>query len=531
MFVIFSLKKLCYNVFGEGNMRLILASSSPRRRDILTEYGYKFDIVVSNADETMDDSLSPSDNVKLVARKKAEAIGNQHDSVVIGCDTIVVLDDTIYGKPNDSQDAFDMLRKLSGRTHQVISGVCIIFNDEIHNFSVVSNVKFKELLDEDINKYIETKEPFGKAGSYAIQGIGRELVDSYEGSLNNIIGLPIEDIKPILDKYYHMWKIRDVYIPNKVILAPMAGICNEAFRRICKRYGVGLMVAEMVSDKAIGFGNEKTLKMTKVHESEHPISMQVFGADVESMVEAARFLDKYSDCDIIDINMGCPVNKVAKKAAAGASLLRDPDKVYEITKAVVGAVSKPVTVKIRIGWDESSINAVENARNIERAGAQAIAVHGRTRSQFYSGKADYDVIKKVKEAVSIPVIANGDVDSAEKAKYVLDYTGCDAVMVGRAAQGNPFIFEQINEYLINNRLIEKPSKEEIYNTIMDQYNLLVDLKGEHLACLEMRTHISQYLKGMKGSSQIKNNINMERNFERVKEILEGYLLEGGNYEN
>lgn len=505
-------------------MKLILASSSPRRRDILTEYKYSFEIKVSDADESIDTNKTAVENVINIGRRKAEAIGKTEDTIVLGCDTIVVLEGKIYGKPKDDKDAFDMLKKLSGKVHQVISGVAIIFNDEISNFAVTSNVKFRDLTDEEISEYIATKEPFGKAGSYAIQGIGRNLVEYYEGSLNNIIGLPIEDIKPILDKYYYMRKIGDVYIPNQVVLAPMAGICNEAFRRICKRYGVGLMVAEMVSDKAIGFGNQKTLKMTKVHPDEHPISMQVFGSDVESMVEAAKFLDENSDCDIIDINMGCPVNKVAKKAEAGASLLKDPQKVYEITKAVVEAVSKPVTVKIRIGWDNDSINAVQNAINIEKAGAKAIAVHGRTRSQFYSGVANYDVIKAVKEAVSIPVIANGDVDSAQKAKYVLEYTGCDAVMVGRASQGNPFIFKEINEYLINGVLINHPTKKDVYDTIMDQYELLVGLKGEHLACLEMRTHISQYLKGMPGSSAIKNQINMERSFEKVVEILKNYLL-------
>ena len=507
-------------------MKLILASSSPRRKDILNEFGYKFDVEVSDIDETMDDTLSPLDNVKLLGLKKAKAIGNKNDSIVIGCDTIVVLDDVIYGKPKDANDAYNMLRSLSGKYHKVISGVGIIFNDEIYNFAVTSNVKFRDLTDDEINKYIETKEPFGKAGSYAIQGLGSKLIESYEGSLYNIIGLPIEDIKPILDKYYYMWKIGNVYIPNQVVLAPMAGICNEAFRKMCKKHGAGLMVAEMVSDKAIGFGNQKTLKMTKVADVEHPISMQVFGSDKESMVEAAKFLDENSDCDIIDINMGCPVNKVAKKAAAGASLLKDPNNVYEITKAVVEAVRKPVTVKIRIGWDDSNINAVENAINIEKAGAKAIAVHGRTRAQFYSGKANYDIIKKVKESVSIPVIANGDVDSPEKAKYVLDYTGCDAVMIGRAAQGNPFIFEQVNEYLINKKIIDKPTNKEIYDTIMEQYDLLVDLKGEHLACLEMRTHISQYLKGMQGSAQIKNQVNMQKDFNEVKCILDNYLLGG-----
>lgn len=506
-------------------MELILASSSPRRKDILNEFNYKFNIMVSEADESMDLNKTPVENVLSVALRKAKAIGEKPDKIVLGCDTIVVLDRKIYGKPHDEKMAFDMLKSLSGNTHSVISGVAIIFNNDVHNFYVESRVKFKNLTDDDINEYIKSGEPFGKAGSYAIQGIGRNLIESYEGSLYNIIGLPIEEIKPILDKYYYMWKIRDIYIPNKTVLAPMAGICNEAFRRLCKRYGVGLVVAEMVSDKAIGFGNVKTLKMTKVHPEEHIISMQVFGSDKESMVNAAKYLDLYSDCDIIDINMGCPVNKVAKKAEAGASILKDPNKVYEITKAVVEAVKKPVTVKIRIGWDEKNINAVENAKLIEKAGASAIAVHGRTRSQMYSGKSNYDVIKAVKDAVKIPVIANGDIDSGEKAKYVLEYTGCDAVMVGRAAQGNPFIFKEINEYLMNNKVVEKPSNDMIYDTIMDHYKMLCDLKGEHLAHLEMRTHLSQYLKGMPSSAAIKNQINQERTFDGVKTILNAYLLQ------
>ena len=200
------------------------------------------------------------------------------------------------------------------------------------------------------------------------------------------------------------WKIRDITIPNQLVLAPMAGITNEAFRILCKEMGCGLVVAEMVSDKAIGFQNERTLKMTKVNPVEHPISMQIFGGDVESLVQAAKYIDTCSDADIIDINMGCPVNKVAKKSHAGAALLTDPNLVFEIVSNVVKNVSKPVTVKIRIGWDMDSINAVEVAKKIEAAGASAITVHGRTRSQFYSGKADLEWIKKVKEAVSIPCL-------------------------------------------------------------------------------------------------------------------------------
>lgn len=506
-------------------MKLVLASSSPRRKDILEQYGYKFDIEVSQADETMDEALSVIDNVKRVALAKAKAVSDKYiDTIILGCDTIVVYDNNIYGKPKDEKDAFSILRTLSGKWHEVISGVAIIFNEEIINFASTSRVKFKELTDDDINDYIQTKECFGKAGAYAIQGIGAKLVEEIEGNINNIIGLPIEDIKPYLDKYYYMWKIGKVYIPNKTVLAPMAGITNEAFRVLCKEYGCGLVVAEMVSDKALGFGNEKTIGMTRVNTLEHPISMQIFGADVESMVKAAKWIDENSDCDIIDINMGCPVNKVAKKAEAGSSLLKDPNRVYEITKAVVEAVKKPVTVKIRIGWDEEHINAVENAKLIERAGASAITVHGRTRNQFYSGHANYDVIKAVKESVSIPVIANGDIVDYKTAQYVLEYTGCDAIMIGRGAQGNPFIFKEINEYMMNHIIIQRPDNKTLYDTIMKHYNYLLKLKGEYLACLEMRTHISAYLRGLPGSASVRNMVNMEKNFTRVCEILKDYLL-------
>ena len=320
------------------------------------------------------------------------------------------------------------------------------------------------------------------------------------------------------------WKIRDVEIENQLVLAPMAGVTNESFRIICKEYGAGLLMAEMVSDKAIVFQNQKTLKMTKVNKVEHPISMQIFGADIESLVNGAIYLDNNSDCDIIDINMGCPVNKVAKKSGAGASLLKDPEKVYEIVKAVVGAVRKPVTVKIRIGWDFDSINCVEVAKLIEKAGASAITVHGRTRSQFYSGNADWKYIKAVVQAVNIPVIGNGDIVDYKTAKRMLDETGCTAIAIARGALGNPFIFREINEYLNNGNIVNKPTNKEIYDTIIKQYNLLLDLKGERIAMLEMRGHVGWYLKGMPNSSKIKDFCNKQTNFEEVIKILKEYLM-------
>lgn len=319
------------------------------------------------------------------------------------------------------------------------------------------------------------------------------------------------------------WKIGNVEIENQLVLAPMAGITNEAFRSICKEMGAGLVVCEMISDKALSFHNAKTIKMTGVSQNEHPLSMQIFGADKETLVYAAKWIYENTDADIIDINMGCPVNKVAKRAGAGSSLLRDPNKVYEITKAVVEATPLPVTVKIRIGWDENNINAVENAKMIEKAGACAIAVHGRTRAQMYSGHSNLDVIKDVVEAVNIPVVGNGDIVDGPSALHMLEYTGCKAIMIGRGALGNPWIFKEINAYFAGEEF-KRPSKEEIYNMIVDQYERLLKLKGERLALLEMRSHVGWYLKGMQGSAQIKNKANQALSFEEVKKILKEYLL-------
>lgn len=319
------------------------------------------------------------------------------------------------------------------------------------------------------------------------------------------------------------WKIGNVEIENQLVLAPMAGITNEAFRSICKEMGAGLVVCEMISDKALSFHNAKTIKMTGVSQNEHPLSMQIFGADKETLVYAAKWIYENTDADIIDINMGCPVNKVAKRAGAGSSLLRNPNKVYEITKVVVEATPLPVTVKIRIGWDENNINAVENAKMIEKAGACAIAVHGRTRAQMYSGHANLDVIKDVVEAVNIPVVGNGDIVDGPSALHMLEYTGCKAIMIGRGALGNPWIFKEINAYFAGEEF-KRPSKEEIYNMIVDQYERLLKLKGERLALLEMRSHVGWYLKGMQGSAQIKNKANQALSFEEVKKILKEYLL-------
>ena len=324
-----------------------------------------------------------------------------------------------------------------------------------------------------------------------------------------------------------MWKIGNVNIDNKVVLAPMAGISNSAYRRICKEMGCGLVYAEMVSDKAVFFKNNKTLDMLKMKEEERPIAQQIFGSDKESFVEAAKYIYENMKPDIIDINMGCPVPKVSVRAQAGASLLKNPDKIKEIVTAVVKAVPIPVTVKIRSGWDQNSINAVEVAKVIESAGASAITIHGRTRSQGYSGSVDLDIIKQVKESVSIPVIGNGDIVDIESAKKMLEYTGVDAIMIGRAALGNPWIFKEINEYLENGIIIPKPTITERIDMIYKHISYLREIKSEKLVCLEMRNHIGWYLKGLKNSTEIKNKIYQTSSIDDIILILDAYKKEFG----
>ncbi|MBU1093913.1 MAG: tRNA dihydrouridine synthase DusB [Firmicutes bacterium] len=315
------------------------------------------------------------------------------------------------------------------------------------------------------------------------------------------------------------FKIKDLVIENKIILAPMAGVSNSPFRILSREYGAGLVFAEMVSDKGLLHSNEKTIKLLYMTEAEKPMAQQIFGSDLKSMVDAAVYIDQHSNADIIDINMGCPVPKVAIKAQAGASLMKNPDLIYEIVYSIVKKVSKPVTVKIRSGWDSDTVNAVEVAKKIEQAGASAITVHARTRAQGYAGFADWDVIKAVKESVSIPVIGNGDVVDGPSAKKMLDYTGCDAVMIGRGALGNPWVFREIDAYLKDGTILDKPTLQEVKDMIIHHLEALCDLKGEHIGVLEMRSHGPWYLKGIEHASTLRKQLSQAK----TKDEIIGYV--------
>ena len=320
----------------------------------------------------------------------------------------------------------------------------------------------------------------------------------------------------------HSWKIGNVEIPNRVVVAPMAGITNAAFRVTVKEFGAGLVVCEMISDRGIQLRNKKTLEMLYIDETEHPLSLQIFGGNKESLVEAAQFVSENTAADIIDINMGCPVNKIIK-AEAGAKWLLDPDKVYEMVHAVATAIDKPVTVKMRIGWDDEHIFAVQNAQAAEAAGAAAIGMHGRTRVQMYEGAANWSVLREVKQAISIPFMGNGDVRTPEDAKRMLEEVGADAVMIGRAALGNPWMIHRTKHYLETGELIAEPTPRKKIATAKLHLERLADLKGEFVASREFRQHAAYYLKGISRAAKVKAAINQTENKQAIIDLLDAFV--------
>lgn len=311
--------------------------------------------------------------------------------------------------------------------------------------------------------------------------------------------------------------IGSVQLPGQVVLAPMAGVTDLPFRLLCREQGAGLVCMEMISAKAIAFRNRNTERLMEIAPGENPVSLQLFGSDPEIISRIGAEIEE-RPFDILDLNMGCPVPKIVGNGE-GSALMRNPKLVEEIVSRTVKAVKKPVTVKIRKGFNDSEVNAVEIAKIAEGSGAAAVAVHGRTREQYYSGQADWDMIRQVKEAVSIPVIGNGDVDSPKKAKELLEATGCDGVMVGRAARGNPWIFHQINTYLDTGVLEERPSVEEVCRVMLRHARMQAELKGNYTAVREMRKHISWYTAGYPNSARLRARINSAESLAELEELV------------
>ncbi len=317
-------------------------------------------------------------------------------------------------------------------------------------------------------------------------------------------------------------KIGNVELANPYILAPMAGVTDLPFRLLCKEQGAGLLCMEMISAKAIQYNNKNTKALLEIHPEEEPVSLQLFGSDPEVISEIAKRIEELPFA-MLDINMGCPVPKIVRNGE-GSALMNQPKLVHEIVSKTVKAIQKPVTVKIRKGFNEESINAVEIAKIIEDAGAAAVAVHGRTREQYYSGKADWDIIRQVKEAVSIPVIGNGDVVSGESALAMMCETGCDGVMIGRGAQGNPWIFSELVEYEKTGVMPQRPSNEELKDMMLRHARLQIQYKGEYLGIREMRKHVSWYTTGLKNSAKLRGEINAVESYAELEELLENRLL-------
>ena len=312
-------------------------------------------------------------------------------------------------------------------------------------------------------------------------------------------------------------KIGNVELENRYVLAPMAGVTDLPFRLLCKEQGAGLLCMEMISAKALQYHNKNTEALLQIDERECPVSLQLFGSDPDIISEQAKRIEE-RPFQILDINMGCPVPKVVKNGE-GSALMNQPKLVYDIVYKTVRAIQKPVTVKIRKGFNDESVNAVEIARIVEEAGGAAIAVHGRTREQYYSGKADWDIIRQVKEAVKIPVIGNGDVTNGEKAIAMLEETGCDGVMIGRGAQGNPWIFHELLEYEKTGQMPARPSRDIIRETMLRHARLQMEYKGEYLGIREMRKHVAWYTKGLEGSAKLRDDINKVESYQELETLL------------
>ena len=312
-------------------------------------------------------------------------------------------------------------------------------------------------------------------------------------------------------------KIGNVLLENSYVLGPMAGVTDLPFRLLCKEQGAGLLCMEMVSAKGIFYNNKNTESLLQIHPEEVPVSLQFFGSDPKIVSEMAKRVEE-RPFSILDINMGCPVPKVVRNGE-GSALMKNPKLVYELVSATVKAIKKPVTVKIRKGFDDEHINAVEIAKIIEEAGAGAVAVHGRTREQYYSGKADWEIIRQVKEAVSIPVIGNGDVTSGEKAIAMREQTGCDGVMIARGAQGNPWIFSELLEYERTGRLPDRPDVEEIKQTMLRHARLQIEYKGDFTGIREMRKHVAWYTKGLYGAARLRDRINQVESYAELENLL------------
>ncbi len=318
-----------------------------------------------------------------------------------------------------------------------------------------------------------------------------------------------------------MLKIGNVEIENNIALGPMAGVTDLPFRMLCKEQGCGLMYTEMVSAKAILYNNKNTDELLRVDKKESPVAVQLFGSDKDIMAEIASKIENNS-YDFIDINMGCPVPKIVNNGE-GSALMKNPRLAGEIVKSMVEKCKKPITVKFRKGFDDDSINAVEFAKIMEANGASAVTVHGRTRMQYYSGEADWDIIRQVKEAVKIPVIGNGDISKPEDAKRMIEETGCDGVMIGRAAMGNPWIFKRCSHYLKTGELLDKPSTKEILDMILRHGKMLIEYKGEYTGVREMRKHVAWYVTGMRYATTIRNNVNLIQDYDELEQMLKNTL--------